>query len=82
MGWRPFSRLSVIASNEAAAIAGMTTAITKQEARIQSLRFLHRASDFAEMNVDLEVKDLRHLSSVIAALRALPGIEQVERAKA
>lgn len=76
------ARLSVIASNEAAAIAGMTTAITKQEARIQSLRFLHRASDFAELNVDLEVKDLRHLSSVIAALRALPGIEQVERAKA
>ncbi|MFH5923761.1 RelA/SpoT family protein [Roseomonas xinghualingensis] len=76
------ARLSVVTSNEGSAIAGMTTAIAKQEARIQSLRFLHRASDFAELNVDLEVKDLRHLSSVIAALRALPGIEQVERAKA
>ncbi|WP_338663011.1 bifunctional (p)ppGpp synthetase/guanosine-3',5'-bis(diphosphate) 3'-pyrophosphohydrolase [Pararoseomonas sp. SCSIO 73927] len=76
------ARLSVVTSNEGPAIAGMTTAIAKQEARIQSLRFLHRAADFAELNVDLEVKDLRHLSSVIAALRALPGIEQVERAKA
>ncbi|MBP0492312.1 RelA/SpoT family protein [Pararoseomonas indoligenes] len=76
------ARLSVVTSNEGPAIAGMTTAIAKQEARIQSLRFLHRSADFAELNVDLEVKDLRHLSSVIAALRALPGIEQVERAKA
>jgi GTP pyrophosphokinase len=76
------ARLSVVTSNEGPAVAGLTTTIARQEARIQSLRFIHRAADFAELNVDLEVKDLRHLSNVIAALRALPGIEQVERAKA
>ena len=76
------ARLSLVTSNEGTAIAGMTTAIAKQDAKIQSLRFMHRGADFAELNVDIEVKDLRHLSSVIAALRAMPGIEQVERAKA
>ncbi|WP_426957677.1 RelA/SpoT family protein [Muricoccus radiodurans] len=76
------ARLSVITSNEDSAVAAMTIAIAKQDARIQSLRFVHRAADHAELAVDMEVKDLRHLSSVIAALRACPGIEQVERAKA
>jgi GTP pyrophosphokinase len=76
------ARLSVVTANEGAAVAAMTIAIAKQDARIQSLRFVHRGVDFVELNVDLEVRDLRHLSNVIASLRACPGIEQVERAKA
>ena len=31
--------------------------------------------------IDVEVHDLRHLGNIIAALRALQGIEQVERSK-
>ena len=80
-GGEHVARLAVITGNDDAAVAGMTIAIAKQHGKIQSLRFLHRAADFTELNVDLEVKDLRHLSGVIAAIRACPGIEQVERAK-
>jgi GTP pyrophosphokinase len=32
--------------------------------------------------VDVEVRDTRHLSGIMASLRACPGIEQVERARA
>ena len=62
-------------------MAALTITIAKQDAKIQSLKFLHRASDFTELRVDLEVRDLRHLSGVIATLRATTGIDQVERAK-
>ncbi|MFT8244408.1 RelA/SpoT family protein [Roseomonas sp. BN140053] len=81
-GGEHVARLAVITANDDAAVAALTIAIAKQHGKIQSLKFLHRAADFSELNVDLEVKDLRHLSGVIAALRACPGIEQVERAKA
>ena len=33
------------------------------------------------MLLDVEVRDLRHLLTVIAGLRGAPGITQVERAR-
>ena len=75
------ARLQVVTSNEGAAIAAMRVAIAKQQGKLHNLRFTHRAADFAELMVDLEVTDLRHLSQVVAALRTCPGIAQVDRAK-
>jgi GTP pyrophosphokinase len=80
-GGAHLARLQVVTSNEDAAIAAMTVAIAKQNGKLHNLRFTHRGSDFAEVVVDLEVSDLRHLSQVVAALRTCPGIDQVDRAK-
>ncbi|MFC3124512.1 RelA/SpoT family protein [Pseudoroseomonas globiformis] len=80
-GGAHLGRLDVVTSNEDAAIAALTVAIAKQNGKLHNLRFAHRAADFAEVVVDLEVSDLRHLSNVVAALRACPGIIQVERNK-
>jgi GTP pyrophosphokinase len=80
-GGAHLGRLHVVTSNEDAAIASMAVAIAKQNGKLQNLRFVHRASDFSEVVVDLEVTDVRHLSNVVAALRACPGIAQVERSK-
>ena len=74
-------RVSVIASNEPAALAEITNAITKQDGAIASLRVVNRQSDFFEAVVDVEVRDLGHLSRVIAGLRAASAVHQVERAK-
>ena len=75
------ARLAVVTTNDNKAVAELTVTIAKQGGKIQSLKFQHRAADFTELNVDLEVRDLRHLQGIIAALRACPGVEQVERAK-
>ncbi|UFN50782.1 bifunctional (p)ppGpp synthetase/guanosine-3',5'-bis(diphosphate) 3'-pyrophosphohydrolase [Roseomonas sp. OT10] len=75
------ARLAVVTTNDNKAVAELTVTIAKQDGKIQSLKFQHRAADFTELNVDLEVKNLRHLQSIIAALRACSGVEQVERAK-
>ncbi|WP_373461424.1 bifunctional (p)ppGpp synthetase/guanosine-3',5'-bis(diphosphate) 3'-pyrophosphohydrolase [Pseudoroseomonas cervicalis] len=81
-GGAHLGRLEVVTANEDSAIAAMTVVIAKQHGKLHNLRFAHRAPDYAEVLVDLEVTDLRHLSNVIAALRACPGIIQVERSKA
>jgi len=74
-------RISVIAYNQPTALATVTNAIAKQDGSVTNLRIVNRQSDFFEMLVDVEVRDLRHLSNVIAGLRAASGIHQVERAR-
>jgi len=74
-------RISVIAHNEAKALASVANAISKQDAAIANVKIVNRQADFFEMLVDVEVRDLRHLSNVIAGLRATEGIHQVERAR-
>jgi GTP pyrophosphokinase len=74
-------RLSVIADNAPAALATVTNAIAKQDGSVANLRVVNRQDDFFEMLVDVEVRDVRHLATVIAGLRAATGVHQVERAR-
>ncbi len=75
-------RISVIAANEPGALASLTNAVAKHEGAIANLKIVNRQQDFCEILVDVEVRDLRHLSIVIAGLRAASGITEVERARA
>ena len=78
----PFvGRVTVIAANEPAALATITNAVSKQHGSIVNLKIVHRQLDFMEVLVDIEVRDLKHLSSVIGGLRSAEGISQVERAR-
>ena len=70
------------AANEPATLANLTNAIAKQEGAVTNLKIQNRQADFLEVLVDVDVRDLKHLSNVIAGLRAAPGITQVERARA
>ena len=75
-------RVSVIANNEQGVLAGLTNAIAKQDGAVENLKIVHRQQDFMEILVDVDVRDLAHLSKVIAGLRGAPGIKSVERARA
>ena len=75
-------RVEVVSSAERGALSAVTDAIARQDGAIQNLRINHRGQDFQEISIDVEVKDLRHLSNIIAALRAVQGVAQAERAKA
>jgi GTP pyrophosphokinase len=83
-GGKPITRIgriSVIATNQGGALANLTNAIAKQEGAISNLKIVNRQQDFFEVLVDVEVRDVRHLSQVIAGLRAAVGIAQVDRAR-
>ena len=75
-------RISVIATNEPTTLANLTNAVARQEGGVTNLKIVNRQQDFIEILVDVEVRDLRHLSMVIAGLRAVSGLTQVERAHA
>jgi len=42
---------------------------------------VNRTPQFWEMLIDVEVRDVKHLTNVIAALRATPCISAAERAR-
>ena len=42
---------------------------------------MSRSPDFWDMNIDIEVKDLKHLLEIIAVLRSIPVIHSIERTK-
>ena len=53
----------------------------ESEGNITNLKITNRSMDFFEMMIDVEVKDVKHLTNIIAALRATPAINTVERAR-
>ena len=74
-------RISVMLGNEPGALGNLTTLIGKNAGNITNLKITNRSNDFFEILVDIEVKDVKHLTNLIAALRAMPSINSVERAR-
>jgi GTP diphosphokinase / guanosine-3',5'-bis(diphosphate) 3'-diphosphatase len=75
------ARLQVMVANQPGGLAALCTVIAKNLANISNLRIVRRAADFFEVLVDIEVRDVKHLTGIIAALRASPVIASVERQK-
>ena len=75
-------RVSVIAANGANALGAVANAVAKQDGSVTNLKIANRQQDFFEVIVDVEVRDVRHLTNVIAGLRAAAGVaERAERAR-
>ncbi len=74
-------RIHTVVTNEPGALSALTTVIARYKANINNLRITNRSTEFFEMALDLEVKDVKHLTNIIAALRASPMISSVERAR-
>ena len=58
----------------------MCSLVGEQQANIDNLGVTTRKPDFFLMSVDLEVRDVKHLSDILTALRAQSFVNQVERA--
>jgi hypothetical protein len=56
-------RIELSAENNASALAGLTTAIARQDGAVNSLRILNRSGDWCEVLVDVEVRDTAHLAA-------------------
>ena len=74
-------RLHLVVANEPGSLGDLSTIIGKNHGNISNLKITDRSIDFFEMLVDVEVQDAKHLSNIIAALRAAPVITSVERAR-
>lgn len=74
-------RLDVVIANEPGSLGSLSTVIGKNGGNIMNLKIVNRSIDFFEMLIDVEVADIRHLTTIIAALRATPVINSVDRAR-
>ncbi|MCW0180921.1 MAG: DUF5913 domain-containing protein, partial [Zavarzinia sp.] len=74
-------RITAIVSNEPGSLSTVATVIAKNLGNVVNLKFTDRSTDFVEMMIDIEVRDLKHLTSIVAALRANPAVTSVERAR-
>lgn len=74
-------RLSVVVANEPGSLGTVSTVIGKNGGNITNLKITHRTTDFFEMLIDIDVHDVKHLTNIVAALRATPVINSVDRAR-
>ena len=74
-------RIETVLSNTPGSLSRLTTVIADNSANISNLKITDRSSDFYEFLVDIEVKDVAHLTGILAALRAEPAINSVERVR-
>jgi (p)ppGpp synthase/HD superfamily hydrolase len=73
------ARLSVQSVNEPGTLAQIAHVIAEHDGNIDNIRMTRRSPDFTEMLIDLEVYNLKHLTSIIAQLRAKPVVAVAER---
>jgi GTP pyrophosphokinase len=74
-------RLILTVANEPGALGALSMVIARNNGNISNLKFTKRSADFFDMIVDIEVTGVKHLTNIIAALRATPAINAVERAR-
>jgi (p)ppGpp synthase/HD superfamily hydrolase len=73
------ARIRVDNVNEPGSLAKVATVIAEHDGNIDNISMSRRSQDFTELTIDLEVYDLKHLSGIIAQLRAKDVVARVER---
>ena len=76
------ARIEVTAINEPGTLAQVAQVIADNDGNIANLRMKKSASDFSVMLIDLEVFDLKHLTRLIAQMRARPVVSSATRVNA
>jgi GTP diphosphokinase / guanosine-3',5'-bis(diphosphate) 3'-diphosphatase len=73
------ARIMIDNVNEPGSLAQVATVIAEHDGNIDNISMTRRSPDFTELTIDLEVYDLKHLSAIIAQLRAKAVVARVER---
>src|ERR1041384_7735525 len=73
------ARILLHNDNEPGSLAQIPTVIAEHDGNIDNIHMSRQSPDFTELTIDLEVYDLKHLSAIIAQLRAKNVVARVER---
>ncbi|MFO1113951.1 MAG: bifunctional (p)ppGpp synthetase/guanosine-3',5'-bis(diphosphate) 3'-pyrophosphohydrolase [Rhodospirillales bacterium] len=74
-------RVQVTVLNEPGGLGALTTVIARNEGNITNLKITNRTLQFFDILVDIEVRDVAHLTDIMAALRATPSVTAADRAR-
>ncbi|HYA07712.1 MAG TPA: RelA/SpoT AH/RIS domain-containing protein, partial [Xanthobacteraceae bacterium] len=73
------ARLKVQSVNEPGTLAQIAQVIAEHDGNIDNVKMTRQSPDFTEMTIDLEVYNLKHLTSIISQLRAKKAVANAER---
>jgi len=73
------ARIKATISHETGGLAAVTNVIAKDLGNITNLKILNRSNDFFELLLDIEVKDTRHLHTILTSLRSKDVVQSAER---
>ena len=65
--------------NEPGALGVIATTIGEYGANIDAVSSAPSGSDFRELRIDLQVRDIQHLNAILAELRGKSVVHKVER---
>jgi len=73
------ARISAIIANELGVLAKLTDAIARHDGNIRNLNLQVSVDDFQELEIDLDVWDLDHLTRIMQDIKANPAVNKIER---
>ncbi len=73
------AQLAVQSVNEPGSLAQIAQVIAEHDGNIDNIHMSRQSPDFTEVTIDLEVYNLKHLTSIISQLRAKKVIANAER---
>jgi len=73
------ARIYIVVIHQAGTVAAITSIIARENANIINIQITNRTHEFYEFIIDLDVKNLDHLYSIIAALRMSKHVISVDR---
>lgn len=76
------ARIALQTVNEPGSLAQVAQVIAEHDGNIDNIRMTRQAPDFTQVQIDLEVYDLKHLTSIIAQLRAKSVVAKADRVTA
>jgi GTP pyrophosphokinase len=74
-------RVFLSVANVPGALGDLSMVIAKNNGNISNLKITNRAGDFYDLLIDIEVQNVKHLTEIIAALRASPMTNTVDRSR-
>ncbi len=78
-GTTHLGRLKVMLANEPGALGELSNLVARHNGNIANLNIVYRTVGYFEILIDVEVKDLKHLTDIIAALKAAKVVSYVSR---
>ncbi|MDD9333724.1 MAG: DUF5913 domain-containing protein, partial [Bartonella sp.] len=73
------TRINILAVNSPGSLAEITQIIFVNDANIENLSFVRKATDFIEIIIDLEIWNLKHLNRIFSQLKRARSVNMVHR---
>lgn len=87
LSWHPpensaevfIGRVEIALKHVSGALAAVLALIAQDDGNVSNVKFNERSADVFRIELDLEVRDVKHLTDVVSALRASKFVNSIER---